>query len=296
MDGAFVVDKPAGWTSHDVVNKMRRIANTRRVGHLGTLDPMATGVLPLVVGKATRLSQFYAKSDKVYDATIRFGHSTNTYDAEGEATSEEKPYTVTREELDRMLDAFRGTIQQTPPAVSAKKIHGRPAYELVRKKIEVVLQPVEVTIHSAEILECEGNTARLKVHCSAGTYLRSIAHDLGQAAGPGAYLDKLIRLQSGAFTLDQAFKLERLSELSLAARLDEAMIPAARMLPEFPAETVDEVTAAHIRNGRDFRVSPFRVPKDTKTVKAVTQHGDLLAIGEIVLPGLYHPVLVLTGD
>lgn len=296
MDGAFVVDKPAGWTSHDVVNKMRRIANTRRVGHLGTLDPMATGVLPLVVGKATRLSQFYAKSDKIYDATIRFGHATNTYDAEGDPVGEDRPFSITRDELEQLLGPLRGPIRQVPPAVSAKKIHGRPAYELVRKNIEVVLEPVDVHVYSAEILECEGNTARLKVHCSAGTYLRSIAHDLGQAAGVGAYLSRLVRLSSGYFTLEQAFKLERLSELSLAARLDEAMIPAAQMLPDFPSEVVDAVTTAQIRNGRDFRVSPFRIPKDARFVKAVTQQGDLLAIGEIVLPGLYHPTLVLTSD
>jgi tRNA pseudouridine55 synthase len=275
---------------------MRRIANTRRVGHLGTLDPMATGVLPLVVGKATRLSKFYAKSDKLYDATICFGHSTNTYDAEGDPTSEDVPYVVDRGELERLLDRFRGPIRQTPPAVSAKKVQGRPAYELVRKNIHVVLDPVDVEVYSIEVLECERNQARIKVHCAAGTYLRSIAHDLGQAAGCGAYLAKLNRLASGGFTLDQAYKLERLSELSLSARLDEAMIPAAKMLPEFPTEVVSETTANQIRNGRDFRVSPFRVPQEPPMVKAVSQDGQLLAIGELVLPSLYHPVLVLTGD
>ncbi len=288
-----MVDKPSGWTSHDVVNKLRRIAGTRRVGHLGTLDPMATGVLPLVVERATRLSQFYAKSDKVYDATIRFGHATDTYDAEGKPAAEDQPYSVDRDTLDRMLVPFRGPILQTPPPVSAKKVGGRPAYELARKNIEVELKAVEVHIYSAEILECGGNSARMKVHCSAGTYLRSIAHELGKAAGCGAFLSKLVRLESGEFTLEQARTLEELAALAEQDRLEEAMIPAAQMLPKFPVEVIDQVTAAQVRHGRDFRVSPFRVEKGAPFVKAVTDDGTLVAIGELTLPNVYHPMMVL---
>ncbi|MBM3736757.1 MAG: tRNA pseudouridine(55) synthase TruB [Acidobacteria bacterium] len=293
MDGAFVVDKPAGWTSHDVVNKMRRIARTRRVGHLGTLDPMATGVLPLVVERATRLSQYYVKSDKVYDAVIRFGRATDTFDAEGTPAGEDQPYTTDVATVDRMLDSFRGTILQMPPRISAKKIDGQPAYKLARKNLEVKLNPVQVTVHSADVLECEANKVRVKVHCSAGTYLRVIAHELGQAAGCGAYLERLVRLRSGDFTIEQAHTLERLAELAAAERLEEALIPAGQLLPGFPSEVVDMVTEGQIRNGRDFRASPFRVTRNSPYVKALGHDGALVCIGELKLPNLYHPITVL---
>jgi tRNA pseudouridine55 synthase len=293
MDGVIVVDKPSGWTSHDVVNKMRRIANTRRVGHLGTLDPMATGVLPLVIDRATRLSQFYTKSEKVYDAVIRFGQATSTYDAQGEPTSELTSYLPTREGIEPYLAKFRGTIMQTPPPVSAKKIAGTPAYKLARKKVEVTLEPVEVTIFSLDLLDVEGSDIRVRVHCSSGTYLRSIAHDLGQTIGCGAHLFQLKRLMSGDFTIDEARELKLLEEMSAQGRLAEAIIPSAKLLPQFPIETVDSITAGQIRQGRDFRVSPFRVTRGAKYVKALSPEGDLLAIGEAKLPNIYHPVLVL---
>jgi tRNA pseudouridine55 synthase len=293
MDGVIVVDKPSGWTSHDVVNKVRRFANTRRVGHLGTLDPMATGVLPLVIGRATRLTQFYAKSDKVYDAVIHFGYSTDTYDSEGKPTSEEQPYECLPEEIERHLAAFRGPIQQIPPPVSAKKVAGTPAYKLARKNLPVDLKPVDVNVYSLDLIECSGSEVRLRAHCSAGTYLRGIAHDLGQTAGCGAFLKRLVRLACGDFTIDHASTLERLHELSEASRISEALVPAARLLPQFPNETVDAITAGQIRQGRDFRVSPFRISKGTRYVKALTQDGVLLAIGEARLPNVYHPILVL---
>jgi tRNA pseudouridine55 synthase len=293
MDGVIVVDKPSGWTSHDVVNKVRRFVDTKRVGHLGTLDPMATGVLPLVVGRATRLSQFYAKSDKIYDAVIHFGYSTNTYDSEGKPVSEEQPYVCEAAAIERLLNAFRGPITQMPPPISAKKVSGTPAYKLARKNLPVELKPVEVNVYSLELLECAGNEIRVRAHCSAGTYLRGIAHELGQAAGCGAFLKKLVRLACGDFTLEQAATLERLQELSTEGRMTEAIIPAAHLLPQFPNETVDAITAGQIRQGRDFRVSPFRVGKGTRFVKAVSQEGVLLAIGEARLPNVYHPILVL---
>jgi len=295
MDGVFVVDKSSGWTSHDVVNKMRRIAATRRVGHLGTLDPMATGVLPLVVGRATRLSQFYAKSDKIYDAVIHFGQSTDTYDSEGRPTSEEVTYAAHPEVVAELLNPFRGTIRQLPPPISAKKIGGTPAYKLARKNIPVQLEPVEVRIYSIDLLSCDGADVRIKVHCSAGTYLRSIAHELGQAAGCGAHLKSLVRLASGDFRLEDASTLECLQELSSQGRLGEALIPGAKLLPEFPAENVDSITANQIRQGRDFRVSPFRPARGARYVKAISPEGELIAIGEARLPNVYHPILVLEG-
>ena len=293
MNGVIVVNKPAGWTSHDAVNKMRRLAGTRKVGHLGTLDPMATGVLPLVIGSATRLSQFYTRNDKVYDGTIRFGWSTDSYDREGTRTSPEVEVTVTRERLEPLLDQFRGTIRQTPPPISAKKVDGVPAYRLARRKIEVELQPVEVTIHSLELMECGGAEARMIVHCTAGTYLRALAHDLGRLLGCGAFLDRLERTRSGDFTIEQSRTIPQLEALAAEDMVIQALIPAAELLPDFPSELVDPATANFIRQGRDFRVSPFRVRSGARYVKAIAHDGQLLAIGEAKLPNLYHPILVL---
>jgi tRNA pseudouridine55 synthase len=289
----MVVDKPAGWTSHDVVNKARRFAGTRKVGHLGTLDPMATGVLPLLIGRATRLAQFFGKADKVYEGTIHFGYSTDTYDAEGTPTSESKQVDLDRATIESLLAAFQGKIQQTPPPVSAKKIQGMPAYKLARRNIEVKLEPVEVEVHSIEMLRCEGNEIDVRVHCGSGTYLRSIAHDLGRALGTGAFLKQLRRTASGGFDLQMSRTLDELAVLAEQGHTSEALIPAADLLPEFPSEHVDAATAGFIRQGRDFRVSPFRVAAAARYVKAVSQEGELLAIGEAKLPNLYHPILVL---
>ncbi len=293
MDGVIVVDKPEGWTSHDAVNRMRRLAGTRKIGHLGTLDPQATGVLPLVIGRATRLAQFYVRNDKVYDAWLHFGYSTDSYDKDGKPTSPVTEPRIDREELERALAGFRGVIEQVPPPVSAKKIGGTPAYKLARQQKPIELAPVRVEIYSLVLLEHSANEARLKVHCSGGTYLRSIAHDLGKILGCGAFLKGLRRIASGEFTLDQARTLEDLGRMAEEQRLAEILIPGAKLLPEFPTETVDSHTAARIRQGRDFRVSPFRIRGAPKRVKAVTEDGDLIAIGEAVLPNLYHPILVL---
>ncbi len=293
MNGVIVVDKPEGWTSHDAVNKIRRIAATRRVGHLGTLDPMATGVLPLVIGAATRLAQFYTRNDKVYDAVIRFGYSTDTYDREGAPTSPVTEPEIARERLEPLLDRFRGPIRQTPPPISAKKIGGTPAYRLARKNVAVELKPIDVTIHSLELLECGGAEARIVVHCSAGTYLRALAHDLGAMLGCGAFLKTLKRTRSGEFVIEKARTIEQLETLANEERLIEAFIPAADLLPEFPSEFVDPTTAGFIRQGRDFRVSPFRVRPGSRFVKAIGDNGQLIAIGEAKLPNLYHPMLVL---
>jgi tRNA pseudouridine55 synthase len=293
VDGAIIVDKPAGWTSHDVVGKMRRLAGTRRIGHLGTLDPGATGVLPLVVGRATRLAQFYLRSSKIYEGTVHFGYSTDTYDAEGERTSAETVVTLGRVELENILDRFRGEFAQTPPPVSAKKIGGRRAYELARKQQPVELKPANVQVYSLDILEIEGCEAKIRVQCSGGTYLRSIAHDAGLALGCGAFLKTLRRTAVGDFLIDQARPLEALAALAEAGRIGEALIPAAQLLPEFPAEMVDAITEGQIRNGRDFRVSPFQARGEARYVRAVTLQGELVAIGEARLPNVYHPVLVL---
>lgn len=293
VDGVIVVDKPEGLTSHDVVNRMRRLGNTRKVGHLGTLDPMATGVLPLVMGRATRLAQFFSSGEKTYDAKVQFGWATDTYDREGSAMSEPVSPHFTRAELEEVLGRFRGPILQTPPPFSAKKVAGTPAYRLARKHIAVELKPVEVTVFALDLVEFDGVTARICVRCSAGTYLRGIAHDVGQQLGCGAFLTALRRTASGEFTESHSRTLEALEELARAGLLDQALIPSASVLPEIPNATVDALTAGQIRHGKDFRLSPFVERAGAKYVKALSVEGDLIAIGEVRMPNLYHPVLVL---
>jgi len=293
LTGVIVVDKAAGCTSHDVVNRMRRIAGTRRIGHLGTLDPLATGVLPLVVGRATRLAQFFTAGAKRYDAWIRFGQSTDSYDRDGAPTSEPATPSFTREELERALDHFRGTFQQTPPPVSAKKVAGVPAYKLARRKVEVELAPVEVTVNALDLAAFEPPLARVLICCSAGTYVRGIAHELGRMLGCGAYLDSLRRTASGEFTEEQACTIEDLATRAEEGRLAGTLIAGAALLPQFPSETVDALTAGQIRQGRDFRVSPFRIRPDSRYVRALAPDGELLAVGEARLPHLYHPIVVL---
>jgi tRNA pseudouridine55 synthase len=292
MDGVIVVDKPEGWTSHDVVNKVRKIAGTKRAGHLGTLDPIATGVLPLVMERATRLAQFYTRSDKIYEGIVRFGWATATYDRAGEPVGEKVEVSIDAATLEPLLGKFRGEFLQTPPAVSAKRVEGRRAYELSRKNVAVELEPVKVHVYELTVITLHGSDATLRVHCSGGTYMRSIAHDLGQSLGCGAHLHELRRLASGEFQLAQARTLEQLAALAADGRLADAMVPASQLLPGFPAVIVDEITAAQVRNGRNFQASPFRA-QAAKNVKAVTRSGDLIAIGEAVLPNVYHPVVVL---
>ena len=293
MDGVIVVDKATGWTSHDVVARFRRIARTKKVGHLGTLDPIATGVLPLVVGRATRLAQFYLRGDKVYEAIVRFGWSTTTYDRAGEPSSEKQNVQLKVASLEQLLERFRGEFLQLPPPVSAKKVAGKRAYELARKNVAVRLEPVKVQVYELTLESVEGELVRLRAHCSGGTYLRSIAHELGQALGCGAHLEELRRTASSEFGIAQARTIGQLESLAAEERLFDALIPAGRLLPGMPEIYVDEPTILRIRNGSNFPASPFRGAAAAHRVKAITYGGDLVAIGEAVLPNLYHPVVVL---
>jgi len=253
---------------------------------------MATGVLPLVIGRATRLAQFFSAGEKQYDALIRFGWATDTYDREGRVVTPVVEPRFDRNALEQTLERFRGSFLQTPPQFSAKKIAGTPAYKLARKQIEVDLPPVEVHVFALELKEFTGATARIHVHCSAGTYLRSIAHDVGQALRCGAFLESLRRSASGEFSEDQAHTLDTLRALAQEGRLERALLPASKLLPQFPNLTVDAATVGQIRSGRDFRISPFVDRSGTKFVKAISPNGDLIAIGEARLPHLYHPILV----
>jgi tRNA pseudouridine55 synthase len=224
---------------------------------------------------------------------VRFGWSTTSYDRAGEPTSEKVEVHLTAAELEAALEPFRGEFAQRPPAVSAKKVDGRRSYELARKHIAVELAPVRIQVYELTLLEVNGSDARLRVHCSGGAYMRSIAHDLGQALGCGAHLTELRRLASGEFEIDQARTLEQLEALAAGERLVDAFVPAEKLLPAFPSVFVDDMTAAQVRNGRNFPASPFRAGPPAKYVKAVTRSGALVAIGERVLPNLYHPVVVL---
>jgi tRNA pseudouridine55 synthase len=275
-----------------VVAKFRRIGRTKRVGHLGTLDPIATGVLPLVVGRATRLARFYTRSDKIYEGVIRFGFATRTYDRAGDPVGEAVEPHIDRDALEQHMEKYRGEFLQTPPPVSAKKVGGVRAYELARKDEAVELEPARVHVYELALLELEGAFARVRAHCSGGTYMRSIAHDLGQSLGCGAHLHELRRTASGEFELAQARTIAQLESLAAEERLIDALIPAAQMLPGFPSVFADERVANQIRQGRNFPASPFRSQPASRHVKAVTHDGELVAIGEAVLPNLYHPIVV----
>ena len=292
LDGVIVVNKPSGWTSHDVVAKMRGIVGTRSVGHLGTLDPIATGVLPVMTGQATRLARYFEKSEKAYEAVVRFGFATTTYDREGEPTTPVTDVTITAEQVEACLETMRGDISQMPPPVSAKKIGGVPAYKLARRNLPVELAAVPVSIHELTLLVAEADRVRLRVRCSAGTYIRSIAHELGAALGCGAHVVELIRTASGSFTLDKAHNLDELHQLKAEGLLRQALLPMAELLPQFPAVYVDDVIVRQIRQGRDFSVSAFRTNPGSEHVKAIGPDGALVAIGKIALPHVYHPAVV----
>lgn len=293
MNGLVLIDKPSGCTSHDIVDRWRKLAKTKRVGHLGTLDPMATGLLILVTGNATRLAQFFNKDEKTYEASIQFGVTSDTYDAEGEVVRTGVPPPDSLIAIETALAQFNGHIMQTPPAVSAKKVNGVRAYKLARQHIDVDLNPVPVYIKKIEIRGFEAPQLNLTIACSTGTYIRSIAHDLGRALGCGALLTALRRTHIGDYSVADAFKLDTLMVLADLGTLDSAVTATSRMLPSIPSEHFDELIEAQIRQGRDFRTSPFVVPPGTPLVKAVSRSGELIAIGQLKIPNLYHPGTVL---
>ncbi len=236
MNGVIIIDKPSGWTSHDVVNRMRRILQQRSVGHLGTLDPLATGVLPLVTGSLTRLAQFYTTSEKTYEGVIRFGIATNTYDADGEPVGEAHPVSPSLEQLQKLAANFQGLIDQVPPPFSAKKIHGVPAYKLARKQKEVVLKPVQVEIKEFAIIAVEGDRALFRARVSSGTYMRSVAHEMGQLLGSGAHLESLRRTAVAEFEITQAHTLEEIEDHIKEGHIKEGQLTETRVKEAQPRE------------------------------------------------------------
>jgi tRNA pseudouridine55 synthase len=293
MNGVLIVDKPTGLTSHDVVNRVRRVLDQKSVGHVGTLDPLATGVLPLVIGNLTRLAQFYTTAEKQYEGVIRFGFSTDTYDAEGEPTSAPQIPQVTLEQLRTLAKRFCGDIEQTPPPFSAKKIQGIPAYKLARKKKDVSLKPVPVKVMDFEIENIEEGQARFRARVASGTYMRSIAHDLGQLAGCGAHLQSLRRTAVSEFSIEDSHAIEELEQAGDSASREALFIHPRRLLPQFPSVTATPDVTARIRNGRSVNLPELsRAP----LVKVFDGQADLIAICSRVAGTLFHPKIVLIGS
>ena len=290
MNGLLVLDKPSGLTSHDVVAIVRRATGEKSIGHLGTLDPMATGVLPLLLGKYTRLAQFFGQAEKSYEGQIRFGFATDTFDAEGTSVGEAQPLTKSLEELRALAVAFRGAIDQVPPVYSAKKINGVAAHKLARAGAEVPVKAARITIHEFELTALEGETAAFVMRVSAGGYVRSVAHELGQMAGCGAHLSSLRRTRAGAFTLAEAVTVEQLKQAAGSAEI-EAMLPHPRtLLPEMPSVTVDEQLAGRLRNGMQVNLPDF---SQAPLVKVFTTPTDMLAIVRRVAGTLMQPIVVM---
>jgi tRNA pseudouridine55 synthase len=298
LSGVLVVDKPAGITSHDVVAVARRALGERGIGHTGTLDPMATGVLPLAVGKATRLVRFLSASTKDYDAVIRFGRATDTYDVTGTTTAE-SPQRPTRTALEIGLLALSGTYDQPPPPYSAKKVDGRRAYAMARRDEPVELKPVAVTVSRAVLTSFDDETASVSLTSSAGFYVRSFAHELGRRLGCGACLDALRRTRSGEFTVTQAVGLD---ELAAGGRVDwsSRVIQGADLLTEYPAVTLNDRGLAYVANGRDLGPAQLASRPGSSTspglswVRVLDPEGTLVAMATPdTSSGLLHPSIVL---
>jgi len=251
VHGVLNVNKPSGMTSHDVVDAVRKILGVRRVGHTGTLDPQATGVLPLCVGRATRIAQYLTQADKEYVMTLRLGVTTDTLDAAGKETGRVEEVRVRREEMEAVLPRFVGEIQQVPPLFSAKKYLGERLYRLARRGEQVERQPVSVRIHALELVEFAPPFVTLKMRCSKGTYARSLCDDIGRALGCGGHLHALTRTRSGRFSMDGILTLETLEQMVRERRLGEVLIPVADALAHLPAVRVAPEAGRVILHGGD---------------------------------------------
>jgi tRNA pseudouridine55 synthase len=304
MNGVLIIDKPFGLTSHDVVNRVRRILGQRSVGHLGTLDPLATGVLPIVLGNLTRLAQFYAHSEKTYEGVIRFGFATDTYDADGEPTTPPRDVRLNIDTLRAMAAGFQGTIEQMPPPFSAKKIAGVPAYKLARKKKEVVLKPVPVEIKEFEILSTTADQATFRARVASGTYMRSIAHEIGQKLGCGAHLAGLRRTAAAEFVIEDAHSIRELEDAMQQGTVEsdfatnfetdfetKMLVHPRKLVPQLPCVTATEENAALIRSGR-----AVNLPEMSRALQIKVFYGqrELIAIATRIAGTLFHPGIVFS--
>jgi tRNA pseudouridine55 synthase len=291
VDGLLVIDKPGGMTSHDVVQRLRRITGERSIGHLGTLDPMATGVLPLLLGKFTRLAQFFSAAEKSYTGTIRFGFATDTYDAEGEPAGPRIEPSLTLEQVRTGAARFRGEIEQMPPPFSAKKIGGTPAYKMARAGKPVELKPAAIRIASFQIIALAGTEASFVMSVSAGGYVRAVAHELGQDLGCGAHLSSLRRTQAGVFALADAHRLEELEPWAgNAEALARFCCHPRSLLPEMPCVTGDTFTLGRLRNGAQANLPEFST---SSMVKVFAGQRELVGIARRVAGTLFQPVVVM---
>jgi tRNA pseudouridine55 synthase len=279
ISGVLVVDKPVGMTSHDVVQIVRTGTGLRRAGHTGTLDPRASGVLVILVGPAVRLSEFVSASDKRYQAIIRLGSTTDTFDADGKLSESGQPVNVTEEQFEKALATFVGESEQIPPPYSAVKVQGRKAYELARNGEKVELAPRKITVHHLEVLEWAPPEAVIDVHCSSGTYVRSLANDLGVALGCGAHLVGLRRTKSGRFSLREAAPLRKLQEAFQAGDWYQYLIPAAEALTEWPAIELGPDDVENVRHGHRVKAADDAQPG---MVRGISTQGELVALMELV--------------
>jgi tRNA pseudouridine55 synthase len=310
FDGALVINKPQGKTSHDVVDAVRHLAGFRQIGHLGTLDPLATGVLVLLLGRATRLVQFYTGRRKRYTAGFRFGFATDTYDSDGEAQGPDAAPALDRAILEKLAFESTGPFQQMPPIFSAKKIHGRPAYELARRKQPVELKAAPVEVFQYQLVEITGNIARFVIECSSGTYIRSLAHEMGRQLGCGAHLAEISRTAVGEFSLEQAIPLEELAASTQAGKFEDCLIRLESLLPNYPRINVLPVIEKRVRHGSKFNITVsqiqpgrFEPPPGATTqldageprpplLRVFGQDNKLIAIAEALVPRTYQPIVV----
>ncbi len=295
MNGLLLVDKPGGWTSHDVVARVRRAAGERSVGHLGTLDPMATGLLPLLLGKWTRLAKFHGALAKSYTGTIRFGFATETFDAEGEPLGPREQPSLVLDQARALAEGFLGESAQMPPAYSAKKIGGTPAYAFARAGQVPALGPVPVTVFEFTIERLHAAPdnlidAEFRMRISSGGYVRSVANEMGQKAGCGAHLATLRRVAVGAWTLAGALTVEQVEELGRAGTLEAALPHARAILPELPAVTADAATLERIRHGNQVALPEF---SGAPTVRVFASQGELAAVADRIAGVLFQPRVVL---
>jgi tRNA pseudouridine55 synthase len=280
ISGVLVVDKPVGMTSHDVVQAIRNGTGLRRAGHTGTLDPRASGVLVILVGPAVRLSEYVSASDKRYQAIIRLGGRTDTFDSDGKMTQANQPVNVTESQFEEVLKTFIGEIEQTPPPYSAVKVQGRKAYEMARQGEDVELAPRKITVHHLEVLEWAPPEVVIDVHCSSGTYVRSLANDLGEKLGCGAYLVGLRRTKSGRFSLRDAVPLRKLQESVHAGNWYQYLIPAAEALGDWPAIELSPDDVEGVRHGHRVKAEADAVLGSR--VRGVSTQGELVALMELV--------------
>jgi tRNA pseudouridine55 synthase len=294
LNGLLILDKPSGMTSHDVVALVRRATGEKSIGHLGTLDPMATGVLPLLLGRYTRLAQFFGQAVKQYTGTIRFGFATDTYDAEGTAAAALQPLALDLPGLEQLAARFHGEMDQLPPVYSAKKLGGVAAHQLARAGLPVPVKPARICIHDFRLLSLEGDTASFTMTVSAGGYVRSVAHELGQDAGCGAHLASLRRVRAGVFTLAQAITVDQLKAAANAPDPQQVfadLLPHPRtLLAEIPSVTVNEQTAGHMRNGMQINLPEF---SQAPLVKVFTSPTELMGIARRVAGTLMQPHVVI---